>query len=103
MNNEVTIALISLISASIVAFFGYMGQKSIATKKSEEDARNEAKRQQYLDDRDDYFEEQIKEIKDKLDVHNHYAKKFEEVEIKLTKLETLLMERTSNEKSRKKN
>lgn len=84
MNNEVTIAIISLISATIVAGFSFLGQVVINRKKSQEESIKEAKRQQYNDDRDDYFDECIQKINKKLDEHNHYAKKFEEVNISLT-------------------
>lgn len=84
MTNEVTIAIISLISATIVAGLSFLGQVLMNKKKSQEDAVKEAKRQQYNEDRDDYFNECIQKINKKLDEHNHYAKKFEEVNISLT-------------------
>lgn len=87
MDNEVTIAIISLISATIVAGFSFLGQTIINRRKSREEEIREAKRQQYNDDRDDYFDEKINKINQKLDEHNHYAKKFEEVNIKLTTLQ----------------
>lgn len=83
MTDEVKIAIISLISATIVAVLGFLGNIIINKRKSVEDEMKEAKRQQYNEDRDDYFDEQIGIIKKKLDEHNHYAKKFEEVNIKL--------------------
>lgn len=84
MSDEVKIAIISLISAAISAGFAFLGNVVIAKRKSRADDIKEAKRLQYQDDRDDYFDEQIKIIKKKLDEHNHYAKKFEEVNISLT-------------------
>ena len=87
MSDDVKIAIISLISAGITALFAFLGQLALAKKKNHDDDLKEAKRQQYQDDRDDYFDEQIKIIKKKLDEHNHYAKKFEEVNIKLTGLQ----------------
>ncbi|MBO7735170.1 MAG: hypothetical protein J6S67_21580 [Methanobrevibacter sp.] len=87
MSDEVTIAIISLISATIVAGLGFLGQIMLNRKKSREEELKEAKKQQYQDDRDDYFDEQINIIKKKLDEHNHYAKKFEEVNIKMTGLQ----------------
>lgn len=84
MNNEITIAIISLISATIVAGFSFLGQIIINRKRSREEDVKDAKRQQYNDDRDDYFDNCIQKINKKLDEHNHYAKKFEEVNIKLT-------------------
>lgn len=102
MSDEVKVALISLLSATIVAVFTYLANLSHDKKKSHEEEIKEAKRQQYQDDRDDYFDAQIEKINKKLDEHNHYAKKFEEVNIKLTKLETILTERTNNAKSKRK-
>lgn len=84
MTDEVTIAIISLISATIVAGFSFLGQVLINKKKTQEEAIKEAKAQQYNEDRDDYFDECIQKINKKLDEHNHYAKKFEEVNISLT-------------------
>lgn len=86
MSDDVKIAIISLISAGVTALFAFLGNLVLAKKKNHDDDLKEAKRQQYQDDRDDYFDEQIKIIKKKLDEHNHYAKKFEEVNIKLTGL-----------------
>lgn len=86
MSDEVTIAIISLISASITAFLTFLANIFRDRRKTREEEVKEAKRQQYQDDRDDYFDEQINIIKKKLDEHNHYAKKFEEVNIKMTGL-----------------
>lgn len=83
MNDVILVAIISLVSAFITALFGFLGTMLINTRKSHKEELKEAKRQQYNDDRDDYFDAQIKEIKEKLDEHNHYAKKFEEVNITL--------------------
>lgn len=87
MDNEIKTALISLLSAGITALFGFLGTVAINKRKSHEEDIKEAKRQQYQDDRDDYFDEQIKIIKKKLDEHNHYAKKFESVDIKMTAMQ----------------
>ncbi len=87
MSDEVTISIISLLSAGIIEGFSFLGQIAINKKKSREEAIKDAKKQQYQDDRDDYFDEQIGIIKKKLDEHNHYAKKFEEVNIKMTGLQ----------------
>ena len=84
MDDEVIIAIISLISATIASLFTFLGQVVLSKKKSREEEVKEAKRQQYNDDRDDYFDKQISKINQKLDEHNHYAKKFEEVNIKMT-------------------
>jgi hypothetical protein len=84
MDDEVIIAIISLISATIASGFTFLGQVIINKRKSRDEEVKEAKRQQYNDDRDDYFDKAITKINQKLDEHNHYAKKFEEVNIKLT-------------------
>lgn len=84
MSDDVKIAIISLISAGITALFAFLGNLVLAKKKNHEDDLKEARRQQYQDDRDDYFDAKIKEIDKKLEEHNHYAKKFESVDIKMT-------------------
>ena len=86
MSDDVKIAIISLISAGIVALFGFLGQIAINNRKSHEDEKKEAKREQYQEDRDDYFSEQIETINHKLDEHNHYAKKFEEVNLNMLEM-----------------
>lgn len=86
MSDEVKIAIISLISAGISAGFAFLGNIVIAKRKTREEEIKEAKRQQYNDDRDDYFDKAIAKVNQKLEEHNHYAKKFEEVNIKLTGL-----------------
>lgn len=55
--------------------------------KGVERERKEASRNQYVDDVIDKFDERLDSIEHKLDEHNHYAKKFEEVNIKLTVLQ----------------
>lgn len=87
MSDEVKIAIISLITAVITASLGFLGNVVISKRKTHDEEIREAKRQQYQDDRDDYFEHEIKEIKEKLDEHNHYAKKFESVDIKMTAMQ----------------
>ena len=87
MTDEVKIALISLISAGITALFSFLGNLVLSKRKSHEEEIREAKRQQYQDDRDDYFEEQLDKVNKKLDEHNHYAKKFESVDIKMTAMQ----------------
>ena len=87
MTDDVKIAFISLISAGITAFFSFLGSVVITKRKTHEEEIREAKRQQYQDDKDDYFDEQIKIVKKKLDEHNHYAKKFESVDIKMTAMQ----------------
>lgn len=86
MSDEVKIAIISLISAGIVALFGFLGQISINNKKSREEEIKEAKREQEQEDRDAYFTEQIEKINHKLDEHNLYAKKFEEVNLNMLEM-----------------
>lgn len=81
---ELLIALVSLLSATITAVFGFLGQLALSSKKRREDEAKEARQLQYMEDRDDYFEEKLKIIDKKLDQHNNYAKRFESVDIKLT-------------------
>lgn len=55
--------------------------------KGVERERKEASRTQYVDDVIDRFDDRLDNIEHKLDEHNHYAKKFEEVNIKLAEMQ----------------
>lgn len=94
ITDAIIIALITSATSLITA-------KWNSDKKSKEEARNEAKRQQYQDDKDDYFDEKLKEIEQKLDEHNHYAEKFGEIKIAIIKIqkdiEFILKERSKND------
>ena len=87
MTDEVTIAIISLISATIVAVLGFIGNLILNKHKSRAEELKEAKRQQYNDDRDDYFEKQLEIIKQQLVEHNHYAKKFDDIDLKIVAMQ----------------
>lgn len=69
MSESVLVAIIT----GILAVLGtYVGNVAISRKKSRQDAIREAKREQNLDDRLDRLEK-------KVDEHNGYAKKFEDI------------------------
>lgn len=74
ITDTIIIAIITSATSLIVA-------KWNNDKRSKEEVKKEAKRQQYQDDRDDYFDEKLAKIEKKLDEHNNYAKRFEEIEI----------------------
>lgn len=66
--NDIIVALIGLIGITIGAIFGYLGR----TKKQ---AIKEAKREQEHNDKLDKLFEELREVKIRLDEHNHYAEK----------------------------
>lgn len=86
MGKEIEIAIISAITAIITALLSFLGNIVLNRRKTHEEELKDAKRQQFNEDRDDYFDKQIELIKNKLDEHNHYAKKFEEVNIQLVEI-----------------
>lgn len=49
--------------------------------------RKEASRNQYIDDVIERFDERLDTIEQRLQEHNHYAKKFEEVNISMEELD----------------
>ena len=69
MPENIAVALIT----GVLAVFGtYVGNVAISRKKTREDAIREARRDQELKDRLDRLEQ-------KVDEHNGYAKRFEEI------------------------
>lgn len=74
ISDTIIIGLISSVTSLIIA-------KWSNDKRSKEEVKKEAKRQQHQDDRDDYFDEKLARIEKKLDEHNKYAKRFEKIEI----------------------
>lgn len=78
--DTVIIAIITSITSLIVA-------KWNNDKRNKDEEVKDATRRQYQDDRDDYFDEKLADIEKKLDEHNGYARKFESIEISLTKLQ----------------
>lgn len=64
--------LIAILTGILAVLGSYMGNVATARKKSRQDAINEARRDQQLNDRLDRLEK-------KVDEHNGYAQKFENV------------------------
>lgn len=70
---KIIVALIALSGTIFGAILGYIG-------KSRKVAIDEAKREQEQADLFNKIFEEMKDIKKKLDEHNHYAEKFGEIE-----------------------
>lgn len=75
--------LIALISALVQVCVAHLNNKT----KSIQAERKEASREQYIDDVIDRFDERLDVIEKKVDEHNHYAKRFEDVDVRTTKIE----------------
>ena len=73
MNDNIIIALITLLGTTFGVIGGYIGR-------SRKTAVQEAKREQEQSDLFDKIIDEMKEVKKKLDQHNHYAEKFGEIE-----------------------
>ena len=80
ISDLVKVALISAIANIIVA---YLGNR---TKRIAEE-RKAAARDQYIDDVIDRFDDRLDKIENKVDEHNNYAKRFESVDNRTTKIE----------------
>ena len=70
---KIIVAIIALIGTLFGGVLGYIG-------KSRKIAIDEAKREQEQADLFNKIFEEMKDIKKKLDEHNHYAEKFGEIE-----------------------
>lgn len=70
---KIIVAIIALVGTIFGAVLGYIG-------KSRKIAIDEAKREQEQSDLFNKIFEEMKDIKKKLDEHNHYAEKFGEIE-----------------------
>lgn len=70
---KIIVAIIALIGTLFGSVLGYIG-------KSRKIAIDEAKREQEQSDLFNKIFEEMKDIKKKLDEHNHYAEKFGEIE-----------------------
>lgn len=68
MNIEIAVSLIGFAGVCVGAIFGYMG-------KSRKHAAQDAKREQEHNDKLDRLFEELREVKIRLDEHNHYAEK----------------------------
>lgn len=76
MNYEIIISLIGFAGVCVGAIFGYMG-------KSRKQATLDAKREQEHNDKLDRLFEELREVKIRLDEHNHYAEKIGGIESKI--------------------
>lgn len=70
---QILIAIIALFSSLFGAIIGYLG-------KAKKQAVIEARREQQQNDLFDRLFKEMEDIKKRLDVHNHYAEKFGEIE-----------------------
>ena len=80
LSDAVIIALISGFVQIIIAFFQNR-------TKSIQNERKEASKEQYINDVIERFDERLDHIEKKVDEHNHYAQRFESVDIRTTKIE----------------
>ena len=79
-----------IIAPIITGVFAVAGQYAISRKKSQEQEVKDAVRDQKIDDRLARIEENQARQEKKLDEHNGYAKRFEEIEKAIVKIETKL-------------
>lgn len=77
VSDAIIVAIIATISQIVVAMLQNR-TKGVANE------RKEAARDQYIDDIINQFDTRLDKIDHKIDEHNHYAKKFDEVNVKLT-------------------
>lgn len=73
MNNEIIVALIGFAGVCVGAIFGYMGRMK-------KQAIIDAKREQEQNDNMNIILGEMKEIKKRLDQHNHYAEKIGDID-----------------------
>lgn len=76
MSYEILTSLIGFAGVCVGAIFGYLG-------KSRKHATQEAKREQEHNDKLDRLFEELREVKIRLDEHNHYAEKIGGIERKI--------------------
>lgn len=70
---QIIVAVIALVSSLFGAILGYVGR-------SKKQAVMEAKREQQQSDLFERLFREMDDIKKRLDIHNHYAEKFGEIE-----------------------
>lgn len=73
--------IVAIITGVLAVLGSYMGNVAITRKKSREDAIRDAKNEQRLTDRLDRLEQ-------KVDEHNGYAKKFEDIGKDIAEIKT---------------
>ena len=77
-----------VIAPIITGVFAIIGQYIISSRKAREQDIKNAIRNQKVSDRLDRIEENQARQEKKLDEHNEYAKRFEEIEKAIVKIET---------------
>lgn len=77
-----------IVAPIITGIFAIIGQYIISNKKAKEQEIKDAVRDQRIDDRLARIEENQTRQEKKLDEHNGYAKRFEEIEKAIIKIET---------------
>lgn len=75
--------IVALIASGVNLLIAFLQNRT----KGVDNERNEASRNQYIDDVIERFDERLDVIEKRLEEHNHYAKKFEEVNINMEKLD----------------
>lgn len=79
-----------VVAPVITGIFAIIGQAIISNRKAVEQDIKDAVRDQKTSDRLDRIEENQARQEKKLDEHNEYAKRFEEIEKSIVKIETKL-------------
>ena len=79
-----------VVAPVITGIFAIIGQAIISNRKAIEQDIKDAVRDQKTSDRLDRIEENQARQEKKLDEHNEYAKRFEEIEKSIVKIETKL-------------
>lgn len=85
-----TSLLAYIVAPFITGIFAIIGQAIISNRKAVEQDIKDAVRDQKTSDRLDRIEENQARQEKKLDEHNEYAKRFEEIEKSIVKIETKL-------------
>lgn len=85
-----TSLLAYVVAPFITGIFAIIGQYIISNRKAKEQEIKDAVRDQKTDDRLARIEENQIRQENKLDEHNGYAKRFEEIEKAIVKIETKL-------------
>ena len=75
--------IVALIASGVNLLIAFLQNRT----KGVDNERKEASRNQYIDDVIERFDERLGVIEKRLEEHNHYAKKFEEVNISMEKLD----------------
>ncbi len=83
-----TSLLAYVVAPFITGIFAIIGQYIISNRKAKEQEIKDAVRDQKTDDRLARIEENQRRQEKKLDEHNGYAKRFEEIEKAIVKIET---------------